>query len=52
MDITNYTWWYQTLNQVIFQNWVDCYVHAYMVLNKFICDSNIYTLFIIVFRHI
>jgi hypothetical protein len=29
MDITNYTWCYQTLNQAnLFQNWLDCYVRA------------------------
>ena len=28
MNITNYSWWYETLNQVIFQNWIDCYVDA------------------------
>ena len=28
MNITNNSWWYETLNQVIFQNWIDCYVDA------------------------
>jgi hypothetical protein len=28
MNIINYCWWYETLNQAIFQNWIDCYVDA------------------------
>jgi hypothetical protein len=39
MDITNYSWWYETLNKVIFQNWLYYYVQAYTDLNKFIYDS-------------
>ena len=46
MNITNYSWWYETLNQAIFQNWLDCYVDAQTGLNKFVYDSNICTLFI------
>jgi hypothetical protein len=46
MNITNYSWWYETLNQDIFQNWLDCYVDAQTDLNKFALDSNIFTLFI------
>jgi hypothetical protein len=46
MNITNYCWWYDTLNQVIFQNWLDCYVDAQKDLNNILLDSNIFTLFI------
>ena len=46
MNITSYSWWYETLNQDIFQNGLDCYVDAQTDLNKFVLDSNIFTLFI------
>ena len=46
MNIANYSWWYETLNQAIFQNWIDFYVDAQTDLNKFALDSNLFTLFI------
>jgi hypothetical protein len=53
MDITNYSWWHETLNKVIFQNWLYCYEHVCTDLNKFVYDSYtcIFTLFISVLRH-
>jgi hypothetical protein len=56
MDITNYSWWYETLNKVIFQTdfiVMNMYIIIYN-LNKFIYDSYtcIFTLFISVLGHI
>ena len=54
MDITNYSWLYETLHKVIFQNRLYCYEHVCTDLHKFIYDSYtcIFTLFISVLRHI
>jgi hypothetical protein len=42
MDITNYSWWYETLNKVIFENWLYYYVQAYTDLNRFFISINCY----------
>jgi hypothetical protein len=49
MNTTNYSWWYETLNQVIFQNWLGWYVDAQTDINKFVYDSNTFTLLISVY---
>jgi hypothetical protein len=49
MNTINYSWWYETLNQVIFQNWLGWYVDAQTDINKFVYDSNTFTLFISVY---
>jgi hypothetical protein len=35
MDITNYSWWYETLNKVIFQT-------DFIVMNMYIQPKSIY----------
>ena len=49
MNTINYSWWYETLNQVIFQNWLGWYVDAQTDINKCVYDSNTFTLFISVY---
>jgi hypothetical protein len=39
MNTINYSWWYETLNQVIFQNWLGWYVDAQTDINKFVYET-------------
>jgi dihydroneopterin aldolase len=48
MDITNYSWLYETLHKVIFQNRLYCYEHVCTDLHKFIYDSYTCTVYLLI----